>query len=195
MRHRRSRPGRARRGPATGFAAAAMLLAFAAPGPARAIVFTIDPAASSFQVAAIFGGDMFQDQSLCGFLTTIGGSIDVDLTPNSITFLGGSFVVVDQPGPCQPGDAPANVAGQLVSGPLSLFGAMRNVTGTVSSGPIPLCDETDPDFEGCLLGIPFTTAAVGLGPSLPQVGLYFTQAIALEILEGSVIDGSSPDWE
>lgn len=99
--------------------------------------------------------------------TNVAGSVRGSVSPNAIQFLGGSIIdAIEQPGPFNPGNSPADVALQVELLP-GFFGfiAVRDVLLDVASGPIPVDANGNFDGEG------ITVSVTGGSAALEVVGL------------------------
>lgn len=123
------------------------------------ITFTVDPSQSSLTIssasltAPIVGAIPLQQQAPGSLVTDFGGTVEADVSPASIQFVGGSSIVASNSGSWMPGvggaggSAPANYGGQAsISFPVSFSAlvAMRGIVVDATSGPLAISGGTFP---------------------------------------------------
>ncbi len=140
-----------------------LLAALYLPGPAHSAVetFTIDPARSGVTLSGTVQNANLFEQGPGGLATSFAGTIQMDVTPTTVRFPGGSAVVPTEANAWSPGSngaASYGAKGTFIIGFSSadLVAATRKVAFDLTSATIPRTGD-DFDSDGLVLG--FSDAA------------------------------------
>lgn len=130
------------------------------------LTFTIDTAGTFIDIGGSVFLQPFEEQSPGSLHGLFTGTVNVNLSGGTLDFTGGSIIdAIEKPGPFEPGNLPADAAGQIPL--LEAVAALRNVTFDFTSGAITVA----PDGSFAVNGISITATAGTFQFILEEPGL------------------------